>query len=702
MSVKKAVRKSGRVPATPQDTSQGATRGATRGAAGRPRNLPGLSDDDLRQMLRTMKLIRQFEDRMLDLFLQQKIKGTAHSCVGQEAIATGVCQLLRREDFVVSNHRGHGHCIAKGADLDRMAAELFGRRDGYCRGLGGSMHIADLDLNILGANGIVAAGLGLGIGAALAARQRGSDHVGVVFFGDGASNEGLFHEALNIAGIWKLPVVFVCENNQYGLTGRQKDMTAGGSIARRADAYGMPGELVDGNDILAVHAATEHAVLAARNGEGPSLIEALTYRWGGHSMRSNLPRYRPEDEEQAWIARDPIARFSAELLERGVMSAADQSALDTEIGAAVDRAVDFGFASGLPLEEECMAAVTTPLYVCPAPAPARTGTRLASFAQAINEALHHEMAADERVFVLGEDIARIGGLFQATKGLLDRFGPLRALDTPIAEAGGAGVTVGAAIAGQRPVMELQFFDFVTNAMDMIVNQAAKFRFMLGGKPRVPLVIRSPQGSGIRVGAQHSQSLEAWFAHVPGLVVVAPSDAYDAKGLLTSAIRDDNPVLFLEHKLLYQAAPVPVPEESYALPLGKAFIKRAGSDVTVVTYSGMVERAMGAAQKLEREGISVEVVDVATLKPLDMDTIVASVRKTNRCVVVHEACRTGGIGGEIAAQIMEQAFDWLDAPVQRLGGRDVPMPYNDELERIMIPTQADIVDAVRAVLYRTAA
>ena len=306
------------------------------------------------------------------------------------------------------------------------------------------------------------------------------------------------------------------------------------------------------------------------------------------------------------------------------------------------------------------------------------------------------MARDPRVVVIGEDVAEVGGIFGTTQGLAAAFGTERVRNTPISEAGFVGCGIGAAVAGLRPVVELQIFDFVALTMDMIVNQAAKFRFMQGGGPSVPLVVRGPQGGGIRLAAQHSQSLEAWFTHVPGLVVIAPSTPYEAKGLLVAAIRDDNPVIFLEQKLLYIGPGGPVPEELYAVPIGKGRIRREGTDVTVVATSSMVSRALGAATQLERDGISVEVIDPRTLKPLDEDMILASVAKTNRLVIVHEGWKRGGFGAEVSASVIEKAFDDLDAPIVRLGALDVPMPYNDELERAVIPSQEAIVSTIRGL------
>ncbi len=654
---------------------------------------------ELERLYVDMVRIRRFEERVVELFQAGLVKGTAHSYAGEEAIAVGACAHLRKDDYVASYHRGHGHCIAKGARTNRMMAELMGRATGYCQGLGGSMHVADLERNILGANGIVGAAMPLSVGAGLAIRLRGGDQVVIAFFGDGANNQGIFHESLNLATVWRLPVLFVCENNHYALSTSYKHTTAVDSVATRAAAYGIPGVRIDGNDVLAVHDAIGLAVRRARNGLGPSLIEALTWRWGQHSMRANLPDPRSADDMAAWIARDPIQQFGELLSAREVFTGAELAARDAAAREEIDDAVAFAEASPEPEPAVLAAAVYAPhaAHV----EPAERGTRELTFAQALNEAMAQEMERDSSVFLMGEDVADTGGIFQVSKGLLERFGRERVRDTPISEATFCGAGVGAAIAGMRPIVEVQIFDFVTLMMDMLVNQAAKFRYMLGGRPTVPLVVRGPQGGGIRLAAQHSQSLEAWFAHVPGLVVVAPASAYDAKGLLIAAIRDDNPVIFLEHKLLYLGQAEPVPEAPYAIPLGQAAIRRPGKDVTIVATQMMVSQALQAATRLEAEGLSAEVIDPRTLRPLDLETIVASVKRTSRLVVVHEGWKFGGFGGEIAASVTEAAFDWLDAPVVRVGALDVPMPFNDRLERTVIPSAERIVAAVKG-LYGPAA
>jgi 2-oxoisovalerate dehydrogenase E1 component len=656
-----------------------------------------LDPRELLALHRQMVRIRSFDLRVRELFLDGLVKGTAHSCVGQEAIAAGACAALAAGDFVASHHRGHGHCIAKGADMRRMMAELAGRSTGYCGGLGGSMHIADLDLDILGANGVVGAGIGIATGAGLAEQIRASGRTGIAFFGDGAANEGIFHEALNLAALWKLPVVYLIENNQYGLSTRIDEATSIARLSDRAAAYGMPGFRIDGNDVEAVIEATRAAIGRARGGDGPALIEALTWRWDDHSMRANLPGYRSREEEMRWQGRDPVDRVERALHERHGVPREEFERVRIAARAEVAEAEAYARESPEPVFADLAGAVVAP-HRAPAPAPA-PGERKLSFPEAIAEALAQEMERDERVFVMGEDVGRIGGIFGATRGLQERLGSARVRDTPISEQAIGLAAVGAALRGLRPVVEIQLFDFVTLMMDSIVNQAAKLRFMLGGRATLPIVFRGPQGGGVRLGAQHSQSLEAWFTHVPGLVVLAPSSPYEAKGLLAAAIRDDNPVVFLEHKLLYLGRAQPVPEAPYALPIGKAAVLREGSHITIVATLAMVERALQAARQLEQDGVSAEVIDPRTLRPLDIDTIVGSVKKTSRLLVVHEGWKHGGFGAEVSALVAEHAIDWLDAPIARVTSRDVPMPYNDKLEREAMPQVADITAAASALVRR---
>jgi 2-oxoisovalerate dehydrogenase E1 component len=400
----------------------------------------------LERLYRELCLVRRFDERVIELFNQGIVKGTAHSCVGQEAIAVGACAALEPDDYVVSHHRGHGHCIAKGADLTRMMAELMGRATGYCGGLGGSMHIAALDKGILGANGIVGAGIGLGSGAALSAQLRGTSQVCLAFFGDGAANEGIFHEALNMAALWRLPVIYFCENNRYALSTPMAASTAVTRLSDRAASYGIPGETIDGNDVIAVLDAVARAVARARAGEGPSLVEAITYRWGDHSMRANLPRYRSESEESAWrTSSDPVARVARRLEERQVREERIV-ALAAEAAADVEAAVEAAKAAPEPALDTLLTAVEAPHPVF-APEPGPVGGREIGYVDAIREAIDGEMTRDPSVFVIGEDVGRIGGIFACTRGLIDRHGAGRVRDTPISENAIANFAVGAAITG---------------------------------------------------------------------------------------------------------------------------------------------------------------------------------------------------------------------------------------------------------------
>ncbi|MGI9112352.1 MAG: alpha-ketoacid dehydrogenase subunit alpha/beta [Gaiellaceae bacterium] len=647
------------------------------------------------EQYRLMALIRRFEDRAAELFQQGVIFGTAHSCVGQEAIAVGAAGVMRDTDYLVGHHRSHGHLIAAGADLRRMMAEMFGKRTGYCKGLGGSMHIADLSLQILGCNGIVGAGIPHACGAALTAKLRGTGQAAVAFFGDGAAGQGAVHEGMNLAATWALPVVFICENNQFALSADWRAQRAVEDLADRAAGYGMPGEIVDGNDLLAVEDSTARALARARAGSGPTLLELKTFRRMQHSMRANLPDVRDPVLVAEWEAKDPLPRLERLLRELGELD--DQRVDDVvhDVERTVELAIELALADEDASADDLLPAALAPLRSFPA-RPAET-TRKLGFVAAVREALELELEADASVIVIGEDIGKVGGLFRATEGLYERYGAERIRDTPLTESGFVGCAIGAALTGLRPVVELQFSDFACVAFDQIVNQAAKLRFMMGGSPSIPLVIRMVSGGGVRLGAQHSQSLEALFAHIPGLVVAMPSNPYDAKGMLSAAIRGDNPVVFLEQKLLFFGEPMPVPEERYGIELGVGRVAREGSDVTVVALGAQVPHALRAANELEHDGVSVEVVDPRTLVPLDAVLIAESVAKTHRLVIAHEAVRFCGFGSEIAAHVAEHCFWELDAPVVRVGAASHPIPYQKDLELATLPGPVEIIAAVRSVV-----
>jgi 2-oxoisovalerate dehydrogenase E1 component len=477
-------------------------------------------------------------------------------------------------------------------------------------------------------------------------------------------------------------------------------------IADRACAYDMPGEVVDGMDVLAVREAVGRAVERARKGEGPSLVECKTYRWYGHS-RSDPRAYRTKEEEAEWKARDPIPNFGARLVKAGVASQEEVDEVEKRVERAIEEATDFALNSPTPPVEELEMYVYAPFKwteedyarerrlraLCRAGGP---GTRKVKVWEALRDAMREEMLRNENVFLMGEDVGLYGGAYGATRGLFDEFGGERVRDTPISEATIGGAAVGAAMAGMRPVAEIMYVDFTPLAMDQIANQGAKNRYMFGGKTVVPMVIRTEGGAGRGIAAHHSQSLEALWTHFPGIYVVMPSTPFDAKGLLKAAIRDDNPVMFIEHKMLYGVEGI-VPEEDYVIPFGVADVKREGTDVTVIAYSRMVFNALAAAEKLAGEGISVEVIDLRTLKPLDMETVAASVKKTGRVVGVSEGYKTGSFISELAMVIQEQVFDWLDAPIVRVCAADVPVPMSEPLEDAAVPNVNAIIAGIRKVL-----
>jgi pyruvate/2-oxoglutarate/acetoin dehydrogenase E1 component/TPP-dependent pyruvate/acetoin dehydrogenase alpha subunit len=677
-----------------------------------------LTREDLLGYLRQVKEIRALEDNIADLLSKAVLKGASHLYAGEEAVSVGAVAALRDDDFITSTHRGHGHAHAHGdtaakspeakqEHYNKMMAEVMGKSGGYCKGKGGSMHIADVDHGNLGATGIVGGNLPVAVGAALAQKLTGTDRVVVCFFGDGATNEGTFHESLNMAAAWNLPVIFVAENNQYGMSVPWAKVTKLPDIADRACAYGIPGEVVDGMDVLAMRGAVAKAVERARRGEGPTLIEGKTYRHYGHS-HSDPRAYRTKDEEKAWRAHDSTTVLQDEMLGLGWLNAEENKELDAAVKIKLDKAMEYANASPAPDPAEVLTDVYAPSKTTAADIEAerklrervRTASdmRQLSYAQALVEAAREEMLADPKVFIMGEDVGLYGGAYGATKGLWKEFGDWRVIDTPISEATIGGAAVGAAMAGMRPIAEIMYVDFTPLAMDQIANQGAKNRYMFGGKTSVPMVIRTEGGAGRAIAAHHSQSLEALWTHFPGIYVVMPSTPYDAKGLLKACIRDDNPVMFIEHKMLYGTkGPVPPEGEDYIIPLGVADIKRPGKDVTIVTYSRMVLRALEAADILAKEGIDVEVVDLRTLKPLDMDTIIASVKKTGRFVGVSEGYENTNFINEIMAQVSDLAFDWLDAPMLRVAALNVPVPRAEVLEDIAIPNTNRIVAACRKVV-----
>lgn len=655
---------------------------------------------------RRMVLVRRFEERAADLYRDSLVPGFLHLSLGQEASAVGACWPLRADDVITSTHRGHGHCLAKGMSPGPMIAELMGKVTGTCRGRGGSMHIADPSLGVFGANGIVGAGLPIAVGAAFAARFQGRDAVAVAFFGDGAASQGYFHEAVNLASLWHLPVLFVCENNHYSEFSPE-ELVQPVAPVERAAGYGIEGHRVDGTDVVEVAALVGELADRARRGEGPFLVEADTERWSGHYV-GDPERYRDPAERDRHQARDPLARARARLGRLG-FDTRSFDAVEAEVGADLDAAIDAATAAAEPDPASLADFVyrhrgSAQSHGAPAVPAGGPGPRLAPatspsagkyrLMDAVNEALARSLEDDERVFLAGIDVAAGGNVFGITRGLAERY-PGRAHDTPISESAILGLAVGAAMAGLRPVVEIMYLDFLGVCFDQLLNQAAKLGFMTGGRAEMALVVRTQFGAGRSSGSQHSQSLEAMLAHIPGLTVALPCTPEDTYGMLRAAIADPNPVVFIENRRTYGLEGTRPPADHF-VPLGQARVARPGRDVTVVSVSRMVHECLAAADGLAAEGIDAEVIDLRTVSPLDRGTVLASLERTGRLVIAHEAVTDFGIGAELAALAAGEGFGYLDAPVARVGAPFTPAPYAPSLEKAWLPDRHTIARAAREV------
>ena len=548
---------------------------------------------------------------------------------------------------------------------------------------GGAQH------NILSLSSPVATQVLHAVGIALAAKIRGTDQVAVTELGEGSSNQGDFHEGLNFAGIHKLPVVFVVENNGYAISVPASLQSAVEDIASRAAGYDMPGVIVDGADVLACYRAGREAIARARRGDGPTLIEAKVTRLTAHSSDDQQTKYRSAEDLEEGTPPRPAAALPRRAARRQGPRRRDRGAHGRRhqgggrgrhrLGRGPARARS-GHGRAPRLRRAARAEPTMAIR---------------TLVETIRETLADEMRRDETMIVLGEDVGRKGGVFLATDGLFAEFGGDRVIDTPLTESLIVGASIGAAVNGLRPVPEIQFADFIFPAFNQIVSEAARLRYRSNGTFGCPITIRAPYGGGVHGALYHSQSVEAFFAHVPGLKIVVPSTPYDARGLLRSSIRDPDPVLFFEHKKLYRSVRGEVPDTDYVVPLGRAQVTRAGDHVTVIAYGLMAHYSLEAAELVDGEGISAEVIDLRTLRPLDRETVLSSVKKTGKVVIVYEDNRFGGYGAEVAAIIAEEAFDYLDGPIIRVAGPDVPgVPYNHHLEDWFMVSPDQIADAIR--------
>jgi 2-oxoisovalerate dehydrogenase E1 component len=580
-------------------------------------------------------------------------------------------------------------------------AELYGKHDGCCGGRGGTMHLYDPAIGLFGTNGLVGGGIPSAVGAAISSKFRGTDGVAVAFFGDGATNHAAFHEALNFAGVRRAPVVLVCENNLYATATALSSVTLNPEIASRAAAYGIPGIAVDGNDVIAVYEATRVAVERARRGDGPTLIESKTYRTVGHHEGDPVTGlYRTQEEVDAWAQRCPIETFKRQIIEDyAIVSGQELADVDATVDEAIATAIDYARSSPEPEPTSYVLHVfAEPLnpQEAMADSPRNRPTTEMSWLDAVRDGIAEEMRRNPNVIYFGEGTGERGGTFGHTKNLFQEFGPDRMVDTPISELGFTGAALGASATNVRCIADLMFADFLFEAAGQIVLQAAKLRYMSNGRMQAPLVIRVGAGAVRSAGPHHSGTYHPMWAHVPGLVVCLPSSPADAKGLMKTALRAHDPVIILESKALF-ATKGPVPDGEHLVPFGLARVARVGTDLTIATAGQLVAKSLEAAEVLAGQGMAVEVIDLRTIQPLDVETVADSVRRTHRLLVVDEAYAMYGVGAELAQAMNELCFDALDGPVARLHTAPVSHPFAPSLEKAMLISTEMIVDRVHRVM-----
>jgi 2-oxoisovalerate dehydrogenase E1 component len=641
-----------------------------------------LSDEQLVRMYRSILLPRLIEEKMLILLRQGRISKW-FSGIGQEAISVGATLALDKDEWVMPLHRNLGVFTTRDMPLRELFRQWQGSQDAYSKGRERSFHFGSREHHICGMISHLGPQLAIADGVALAHKLKGEGKVSMAFTGEGGTSEGDFHEALNVAAVWDLPVIFIVENNGYGLSTPTSEQYRCESIVDRAKGYGMEGVRIDGNNLLAVYDTLRGVREWCIRNQKPYLIECMTFRMRGHEEASGT-KYVPPTLFEEWAKKDPVANFEQWLMEIEVLDADEVKAIREETKQHIEDELKQGFdtRATVAVTEDELADVFAPLTnadefdISKLPADALSTAPEKRFIDGIRDGLWQSMERHPDLVLMGQDIALYGGAFKITDGFMDRFGAPRVRNTPICESAIVGAALGLSLEGHKAMMEMQFADFVSVGFNQIVNNLAKIHYRWGQNADV--VVRMPTGAGVGAGPFHSQSNEAWFTHVPGLKIVYPSTPADAKGLLIAAFNDPNPVMYFEHKALYRSVSGPVPEAYYTVPIGKARQVRTGEEVSIITYGSGVHWASAWADA--HPGRSVDIVDLRTLQPLDLDAIRASVARTGRVLVLHEDTLTGGLGGEIAAWIGEHCFQQLDAPVTRCASLDTPIPFAIELEK----------------------
>lgn len=648
--------------------------------------------------LKHMLRIRLFEEQCAQLYAQEKIRGFLHLYIGEEAIAVGVMAALSTQDEIVATYREHGHALARGLSMQSILAEMYGRTNGCSKGRGGSMHLFDKNHNFYGGNAIVGGGLPLAAGLAMANKKQRTSAVTVCFFGEGAVAEGEFHEAMNLAVLWQLPVLFVCENNAYAMGTALALSESETNISKKAHNYGMESLQVDGMNVVDVEAAATKAVEFIKTKQQPYFLECKSYRFRGHSSFDGQ-LYRAKEEVELWKQHGPVLQLQNWLMQNNQLNGNELDDIELQIKQEIVEAIDFAEQGAYePVEDlgkDVYSPKTQSSNVNDQQATAVTAKTSMTYREALRAGIEQSINNDKRVFLMGEDVGRYGGCYGVSKGMLEQFGEQRIIDTPLCESGFVGVGIGAALGGMRPIVEVMTVNFSLLAMDQIVNSAATLRHMSGGQFNVPIVIRMACGAGLQLAAQHSHSWENLYAHIPGLKVLSPATHTDARFMLQQALQDPDPVLIFEHVMLLNSQGVVLSEPE--ADMENALVRKQGTEITLLTYGGSLPKVLMAAAQLETSGINVEVVDLRCLRPLDINTILTSVQKTHRVIIIDEGWKTGSLAAEVSAIIMEQAFWFLDAPVQRICTEEVPIPYPSHLEQAALPQVEQIVNRVQRLL-----
>ncbi|MCS7029361.1 MAG: dehydrogenase E1 component subunit alpha/beta [Bacteroidia bacterium] len=654
-----------------------------------------LSNEALLTIYKALITPRIIEEKMLILLRQNKISKW-FSGIGQEAIAVGSTLALHKNDFIFPLHRNLGVFTTRKVDLKRLFCQWQGKEYGFSKGRERSFHFGIPEYKIIGMISHLAAMLSVADGVALGCLLDGDKNIALAYCGEGGASEGDFHEAVNLAAVWDLPVIFLIENNGYALSTPTYEQYRCKSFVDKAPGYGIEGVKIDGNNVLEVYHTIKELADSMRTKPRPFIVEAVTFRMRGHEEASGT-KYVPQHLFEEWKPKDPILNYEKYLFDQKILTEEIKNQYYDEIKQEIEDALAFTFS-----QPEITPSIEKELNDVYLNDDSRvkgfytfepTPTHKKRMIDAISEALFQMMEYNPKLILMGQDIAEYGGVFKVTQGFVEKFGKQRVRNTPIIESGAIGAALGLTLKGYDVMVEMQFADFVTCGFNQIVNNLAKNYYRWGHSPNV--TIRMPTGAGVGAGPFHSQSNEAWFTHVPGLKVVYPSNPYDAKGLLIASLLDPSPVMYFEHKALYRSVEEEIPQAMYAIPIGKAKVVQEGTDLTIVTYGAGVHWALEAAKK-HFDTSSIEIIDLRSLAPIDYQTIEDSVKKTNRLLILHEDTHTGGIGGEIAATMSERAFRYLDAPIVRVASLDTPVPFNIQLEQQFL-AKSRLVDKMKYIL-----